>query len=162
MDEEEAEVVSRLLSYEEATAGGMMTPEIVVLGPTDTVSEALARIRDPDLTPSIASQVFICHAPLQPPTGEYLGVVFMQRLLREPPAMELRHCVRQVATVDADVPDREVFEEFASYDMLMIPVVDRSGQLLGAVSVDDVVDRMLGTGWRQRARNRHGEVAVTG
>jgi hypothetical protein len=51
MDDDEAEVVTRLLSYEEATAGGMMTPEIVILGPTDTVAEALARIRDPDWTP---------------------------------------------------------------------------------------------------------------
>jgi CBS domain-containing protein len=161
MDDDEAEVVTRLLSYEEATAGGMMTPEIVVLGPTDTVAEALARIRDPDLTPSIASQVFICQAPLQPPTGKYTGVVFMQRLLREPPSMELRHCVRQVSTVDADTPDRDVFEEFASYDMLTIPVVDEGGQLLGAVSVDDVVDRMLGSGWRQRVRHRHDEVVVT-
>ncbi len=161
MDDDEAEVVTRLLSYAEATAGGMMTPEIVVLGPTDTVAEALARIRDPDLTPSIASQVFICQAPLRPPTGKYTGVVFMQRLLREPPSMELRHCVRQVATVDAGTPDREVFEEFASYDMLTIPVVDEGGQLLGAVSVDDVVDRMLGSGWRQRARPRREEVVVT-
>jgi CBS domain-containing protein len=161
MDEDEAEVVTRLLSYEEATAGGMMTPEIVILGPTDTVATALARIRDPDWTPSIASQVFICHAPLQPPTGTYLGVVFMQRLLREPPSMELRHCVRNVATVEANTPDREVFEQFASYDMLAIPVLDESGQLLGAVSVDDVVDRMLGSGWRQRARQRRDRSMVT-
>jgi len=161
MDDDEAALVTRLLSYEEATAGGMMTPEIVILGPTDTVAEALARIRDPDLTPSIASQVFICNAPLQPPTGKYLGVVFMQRLLREPPSMELRHCVRQVATVEGDTPDREVFEQFASYDMLTIPVLDESGRLLGAVSVDDVVDRMLGSGWRQRARRRRADTAVT-
>ena len=161
MDEDEAEVVTRLLSYEEATAGGMMTPEIVILGPTDTVATALALIRDPDWTPSIASQVFICHAPLQPPTGTYLGVVFMQRLLREPPSMELRHCVRNVATVEADTPDREVFEQFASYDMLAIPVLDEGGQLLGAVSVDDVVDRMLGSGWRQLARQRRDRSMVT-
>jgi Mg/Co/Ni transporter MgtE len=47
-----------------------------------------------------------------------------------------------------------VFEEFASYDMLALPVVDDAGRLLGAVSVDDVVDRMLGSGWRQRSRRR--------
>ncbi|MEO6571060.1 MAG: CBS domain-containing protein [Ilumatobacteraceae bacterium] len=161
MDEDEAEVINRLLSYEEATAGGMMTPEIIILGPNDKVAEALARIRDPDWTPSIASQVFICQAPAQPPTGKYLGVVFMQRLLREPPAMELRHCVRQVATVEADTPDREVFEQFASYDMLAIPVLDETQRLLGAVSVDDVVDRMLGSGWRQRARRRRDDTMVT-
>jgi CBS domain-containing protein len=154
MDDEEAEVVSRLLSYEEGTAGGMLTPEIIILGPDDTVAEALAQLRDPDWTPSIASQVFICQAPMRPPTGRFLGVVFMQRLLREPPSMELSRCIEQVSSVRPNTPDREVFEEFASYDMLTLPVLDDAGRLLGAVSVDDVVDRMLGYGWRQRSRRR--------
>lgn len=154
MDEDEAEVLSRLLSYEEGTAGGMLTPEVIIMSPDDTVAEALARLRDPDWTPSIASQVFVCRPPLRPPTGKYLGVVFMQRLLREPPSFELARCVSQVASVRPDTPDREVFEEFASYDMLALPVLDEAGRLLGAVSVDDVVDRMLGSGWRQRSRRK--------
>jgi CBS domain-containing protein len=154
MDEEEAEVLSRLLSYEEGTAGSMLTPEVIIMGPDDTVAEALARIRDPDWTPSIAGQVYVCRPPLRPPTGRYLGVVFVQRLLREPPGIELSRCLREVATVRHDTPEREVFEEFASYDMLALPVVDEVGRFLGAVSVDDVVDRMLGSGWRQRARRR--------
>ncbi len=155
MDEEEVEVLTRLLSYEESTAGGTMTPEIVILGPTDTVAEALAEIRDPDLTPSLASQVFIVQPPFKPPTGRFLGVVFMQRLLREPPSIELRHCIaRDVTTINPDASDRAVFEEFASYDMLSLAVVDEAQHLLGAISVDDVVDRMLGAGWRLRHRRQ--------
>jgi CBS domain-containing protein len=155
MDDEEVEVLTRLLSYEESTAGGMMTPEIVILGPTDTVAHALAEIRDPDLTPSLASQVFIVQPPFKPPTGRFLGVVFMQRLLREPPKMELRHCIaRDVTTIPPDASDRAVFEEFASYDMLSLAVVDEAQHLLGAISVDDVVDRMLGAGWRLRHRRQ--------
>ncbi len=152
MDDDEAEVVRRLLAYEESTAGGMMTPEIVILGPNATVAEALAELRDPDWTPSIASQVFVVQPPYRPPTGKYLGVVFMQRLLREPPSMELSRCLSDVPTVHPSQPDREVFELFGSYDMLALAVIDDSGTLLGAVSVDDVVDRMLGTGWRMRRR----------
>jgi CBS domain-containing protein len=163
MDEEEVEVLTRLLSYEESTAGGMMTPEIVILGPSATVADALAEIRDPDLTPSIAGQVFVVQPPFKPPTGRFLGVVFMQRLLREPPSMVLRHCLgRDVATVPPDTPDRAVFEEFASYDMLSLAVVDEAGHLLGAVSVDDVVDRMLGSGWRFRHRRQDGTLEHIG
>ncbi|MDJ0771435.1 MAG: CBS domain-containing protein [Ilumatobacter sp.] len=155
MDDDEAEVVTRLLSYEESTAGGMMTPELVILGPDATVAEALAQIRDPDWTPSIASQVFVTRAPYKPPTGRFMGVVFMQRLLREPPSMELRHCIAEDTPVVApDTIDRAVFEEFASYDMLALAVVDEAGRFLGAVSVDDVVDRMLGAGWRSRHRRQ--------
>jgi Mg/Co/Ni transporter MgtE len=69
--------------------------------------------------------------------------------------MELRHCIAEnVPTVAPDIDDRAVFEEFASYDMLAIAVVDEAGRLLGAVSVDDVVDRMLGAGWRLRHRRQ--------
>jgi CBS domain-containing protein len=159
MDDEEAEVVARLLSYEESTAGGMMTPEVIILGPTSTVAEALAEMRDPDWTPSIAGQVFVTQAPFKAPTGKYLGLVFMQRLLREPPSMELRHCIaRNTPSVGPDTTDRAVFEEFASYDMLALPVVDEGGHFLGAISVDDVVDRMLGAGWRLRHRRQDGAV----
>ena len=137
----------------------MMTPEIIILGPTSTVAEALAQIRVPDLTPSIAGQVFVTQPPFKAPTGRHLGVVFMQRLLREPPGMELRHCIADgVPTVAPDTDDRAVFEEFASYDMLALAVVDEGGRLLGAVSVDDVVDRMLGAGWRLRHRRQDGGV----
>ncbi len=154
MDESEAEVLTRLLSYEEGTAGGLMTPEVIILGPTATVAEALAHIRDPDWTPAIAGQVFVTQAPFRPPTGAFLGPVFMQRLLREPPSMELRHCIsNDVPTVRPDAPDRAVFEELASYDMLALAVVE-DGHLLGAVSVDDAVDRMLGSGWRLRHRRQ--------
>ena len=57
MDDEDADVMRRLLSYEEGTAGSLMTPDIVILGPTTTVAEALAEIRDPDWLSSIAAQV---------------------------------------------------------------------------------------------------------
>jgi CBS domain-containing protein len=154
MDDDEAEVLTRLLSYGERTAGGLMTPEIIILGPNATVAEALAQVRDPDWTQSIAGQVFICQAPFRPPTGKYLGVVFAQRLLREPPSMELGRCLRQVAVVGPDTPEQEVHEQFAYYNMLALPVLDESGHLLGAVTVDDVVDRLLGAGWRRRQRNR--------
>ena len=65
MDDDDAAVVRSLLSYEASTAGGMMTPEVVLLGPTSTVAEALAQIRQPDLVVSIAAQVFVCQPPVQ-------------------------------------------------------------------------------------------------
>ncbi|MBA3606448.1 MAG: magnesium transporter, partial [Acidimicrobiia bacterium] len=150
MDDEDADVLRRLLSYSKSTAGGMMTPELIVLGPTATVAEALAQIRQPDWVVSIAAQVFVCRPPFKAPTGRFLGTAHVQRLLREPPSMELRHCVSDDPTVAPDATDGAVAEVLASYDMLAVAVCDQGGRLLGAVTVDDVLDRQLGTGWRQR------------
>jgi Mg/Co/Ni transporter MgtE len=152
MEPDDAAVMRHLLSYEEGTAGGLMTPEIIVLGPTATVAEALASIRDPEWLVSIAAQVFVCQPPYKPPTGTYLGVVHFQRLLREPPAMELGSCLEEEPSIQPDLPDREVAERLASYNLLAVPVCDDAGRLLGAITVDDVLDRVLPAGWRQRRR----------
>lgn len=159
MDDEDAEQMRRLLSYEEGTAGGLMTPEIIILGPTSTVAEALAEIRDPEWLVSIASQVFVCRPPYKSPTGRYLGVVHFQRLLREAPSMELGQCLETEPTITPDISDREVAERLASYNMLSIGVCDEAGRLLGAITIDDVLDRTLPTGWRQR--RRHQSTSVT-
>jgi Mg/Co/Ni transporter MgtE len=149
----------RLLSYEEGTAGSLMTPDIIIMGPTATVAEALAEIRDPEWLVSIAAQVFIVQPPYKPPTGTYLGVVHFQRLLREPPSMELGRCIQQEPTITPDILEREVAERLASYNLLSVGVCDEAGHLLGAITVDDVLDRTLPTGWRQRRRVSAGTVS---
>jgi len=73
-------------------------------------------------------------------------------LLREPPNMQLGRLVAEDPTVAADATDREVAEMLASYDLLAVAVTDESGRVLGAVTVDDVLDRMLGVGWRTRRK----------
>ena len=160
MDDDDAAVMRQLLSYEEGTAGGLMTPDIIILGPTSTVAEALAMIRDPDWLVSIAAQVFVCRPPFRAPTGTYLGVVHFQKLLREPPGTELGRCLEQEPTITPDIPDREVAEKLASYNMLAVGVTDDAGHLLGAITVDDVLDRTLPTGWRQRRRSNSPTIAV--
>ena len=152
MDVDDADVVRQLLTYEAGTAGGMMTPELILLGPTATVADALAQIRDPDWVVSIAAQVFVCQPPFKMPTGRFLGTAHFQRLLRESPHLELRNCVSNDPSVRPDASDRTVAELLARYDMLAVAVCDAEGHLLGAVTVDDVLDRQLGTTWRQRHR----------
>nr|MCH9723074.1 CBS domain-containing protein [Actinomycetes bacterium] len=149
MDPEDSESVRRLLSHSPDTAGGLMTSDPVVLAPDTTVAEALARVRDPDLTPALASLVFVVRPPTATPTGRYLGCVHLQALLREPPA----HLVSGI--VDNDLPSLNpdsalggVTRYFAAYNLVCGPVVDDEGHLLGAVSVDDVLDHLLPPDWR--------------
>jgi Mg/Co/Ni transporter MgtE len=151
MEPSEADDVRRLLSYEEHTAGGMMTTEPVILPPTATVADALARIRFPELAPSLAAMVFVCRPPLETPTGRFLGVVHFQRLLREPPSELVS------AAVDSDLeplrPDsslEDVSGHLAAYNLVASPVVDEDGHLVGVVTVDDVLDHLLPDDWRDR------------
>ncbi len=149
MDPEEAEPVRRLLTYQPDTAGGLMTPEPVILAPDNTVAEALARVRDPNLPVPLACAVFVCRPPLETPTGRYVGNVGIQRLLREAPSKPLGRCVDEdVEPVDVGASDREVAAQLAAYDVVSLAVVDEVGRLVGAVTVDDVLDRVLPANWR--------------
>jgi Mg/Co/Ni transporter MgtE len=152
MDSEDADVLRRLLSYEEGTAGSLMTPDVIILGPNATVAEALAEVRHPDWLVSIAAQVFVTQPPFVAPTGTYLGVVHFQRLLREPPAMTLGRCIEEEPMVSPEMPELEVAERLASYNLLSVAVCDDQRRLVGAITVDDVLDRTLPVGWRQRRR----------
>lgn len=152
MEPEEAEDVRRLMSYADETAGGMMTPEPVILSPDATVADALARVRNPELTPSLAALVYVCRQPLETPTGRLLGAAHIQRLLREPPSTlvaaaldESMDPLRPDATIDA------VAAHLATYNLVAAPVVDEEGRLLGAVTVDDLLDHMLPDNWRDQA-----------
>ena len=147
---EEAEPVRRLLVYDEETAGGLMTTEPVIMRAADTVAEALARLRDPDLPPALAAQVFVVRPPTQTPTGRYLGVAHFQRLLREPPADPLGSVIdTDLDALSPNLPTRRVAEYLATYDLLSAPVCDEQTRLLGAVSIDDVLDHLLPPAWRR-------------
>jgi Mg/Co/Ni transporter MgtE len=149
MDPEEAAPVRRLLTYQPDTAGGLMTPEPVILAPNATVAEALARIRDPSLPVALAAAVFVSRPPLETPTGRYLGYVGFQRLLREAPSKPLGRCLdEEVEPVPESLSDREVAAQLAAYDVVSLAVTDASARLVGAITIDDVLDRVLPANWR--------------
>ncbi len=151
MEPDEAEDVRRLMSYEEHTAGGLMTTDPVILPPDATVAEALARIRDADLSPSLAAMVYVCRPPLETPTGRFIGVGHFQRLLREPPSSLVSGVTdNDLEALRADAPLEDVTRLLAQYNLVASPVVDDDGHLLGVVTVDDVIDHLLPEDWRGR------------
>ncbi|MCX3060979.1 magnesium transporter MgtE N-terminal domain-containing protein [Streptomyces beihaiensis] len=150
--------VRRLMAYEDRTAGGLMTTEPIVLRPDATIADALARVRNPDLSPALAAQVYVCRPPDETPTGKYLGTIHFQRLLRDPPYTLVGSVLDedlQGLSPGAQLPEIAGF--FATYDMVAAPVVDESGSLLGAVTVDDVLDHMLPDDWREQEFHLAGE-----
>jgi Mg/Co/Ni transporter MgtE len=153
MEPEDAEDVLRLMNYEDYSAGGMMTTEPIILSADSTVADALAAVRQSEISPALASQIFICRQPLETPTGRFIGMAHYQRLLREPPSTLLGSIVdTDTQGLNPDATLNEVSSYLASYNLLSVPVVDANDRLLGAVTVDDVLDHLLPENWRHDHR----------
>ncbi len=149
MEPDEAEDVRRLLTYEESTAGSLMTTEPVILGPDATVAQMLAAVRREDLPASLATMACVTRAPMETPTGKYLGAVHIQRALREPPQTLLGTILdADIEPVSPGAHVATVTRLLATYNLTVLPVTDEDGHLLGAVSVDDVLDELLPDDWR--------------
>lgn len=149
MEPEEAEDVRRLLEYGADTAGGLMSPSPIVLSGESSVAEGLAMIRRAEIPPAMASAVYITHPPFETPTGEFLGMVHFQRMLRYPPHERLSSLIDfELEAVPVHASAAEVSRRLASYDLVAMPVVDEQRRLVGVVTVDDVLDHLLPDDWR--------------
>jgi len=149
MEPDEADDVRALLAYAFDTAGGLMSPEPIIVSADATVAEGLALIRKHELAPAMAAAVFVTLPPYEPPTGRFLGAVHFQRMLRYPPHERLGALVDtglEPLHVDASLQD--VARTLASYNMVCLPVVDDGHRLVGVVTIDDVLDHLLPDDWR--------------
>lgn len=149
MEPEEAEDVRRLMAYDEYTAGGLMTTEPIILPPESTVATFLAQCRKAEVPPALAAVGFVCRPPLESPTGKFVGMIHFQRALRERP----QRMVGSIVDTDVDSVRPEdsigtVTRLLATYNLTALPVLDDAGRLLGAVSVDDVLDHLMPDDWR--------------
>jgi magnesium transporter len=132
--------VEHLLRYPDHTAGGIMTTEFVQLEPTMSVGEALRHIR------SVAREkesIYACYV-LEPVTRRLLGAISLRDLVMadlERPVDEVMR--RKPITVTA-LEDREsVAHKIARYNLLAVPVLEQGGQVVGFVTVDDVIDVLI-------------------
>lgn len=158
MEPDEAEDVKRLMTYEDYSAGGLMTTDPVILSADGTVADALAAVRRQDLPSPLASQVYVCRAPLETPTGRFVGIVHLQQLLRERPATLLGSIVdTETEAIGANWQLNEVASYLANYNLLALPVIDENHRLLGAISIDDVLDHLLPQDWRKQASEKLSE-----
>ena len=149
MQPEEAEDVRMLLAYAPDTAGGLMTPEPIIVSADATVAEGLALIRRHELAPALGAAVCVTLPPYEPPTGRFLGMVHFQRMLRYPPMERLGTLIDQkLEPVRASASAAEVARTLASYNLVSLPVVDDNHRLVGVVTIDDVLDYLLPDDWR--------------
>lgn len=146
-DEEQAEV-AELLPYEDDTAGGLMTTEFVTLPRELTVGEALARLREMAETPNMIYYLYVVEGE---GSWQLSGVIALRSLILADPAVPLDEVMRsEFQKAHPDEPANEVAQRIAEYNLLALPVVDESGDILGIITVDDAMEILLPKDWRQR------------
>jgi CBS domain-containing protein len=138
--------IEALLGYNPSTAGGLMCPDFIGLAPGDSVERAIERVRSSDLAPGTLTTVYLIDAG-----GGLSGSVAVVGLLRA----ERQGALENVAEHEpvsvktgADLP--EVARTMTDYNLLMLPVLDEDDRVVGVITVDDVLELMLPTGWRRR------------
>ncbi|WP_307189864.1 magnesium transporter [Geomicrobium sp. JCM 19037] len=136
MDDEDAEDVKELLTYEEETAGAIMTKEIVSLHETEQVSTVLERLRNeaPD-----AEMIYYLYVVDE--AEKLTGVVSLRDLMVASLDATIGEVMsKRVVSVHVNEDQEDVAQLIKKYDFLAVPVISNTEVLLGIVTVDDVMD----------------------
>jgi Mg/Co/Ni transporter MgtE len=121
----------------------------VICAADATVAEAMALIRRQEVAPALAASVFVTLPPYETVTGKFLGVVHFQRMLRYPPHERLGALMdTELEAIHVDTHISNIHRTLANYNLVALPVVDDNDNLVGVVTVDDVLDHLLPENWR--------------
>jgi len=133
--------IQLLLRYPDGTAGALMTTELVVVTSDWTVGQTLQHIRDVERSRETVYAIYV----LDPETWKLLRVVTMRRLITGAPEASILSVaqVNPPVTVAPLTDQEDVAQLIRRHDLLAIPVVDAHDQLLGIVTVDDILDAMI-------------------
>jgi hypothetical protein len=138
--------VRALLGYDPAEAGGLMSPDFVLLRDSTPAGDALESIRRSAIAPELLTAVFV-----SAPDGALQGSIPVTALLRAEPGQRLAGLVKHESPcLRPDASFEELARLMADYNLTAIPVVDEHERMVGVVTVDDVLEAMLPRGWRLR------------
>jgi CBS domain-containing protein len=138
--------IEGLLGYNPSTAGGLMSPEFIAIAEEQTAAAALERVRASEIAPETLTTVLLNDAE-----GKLSGSIAVVTLLRadaQAPLASLAEHEPVSVHTDADLP--EVARTMTDYNLVMLAVVDEHEHVVGVVTVDDVLELTLPSGWRRR------------
>jgi MgtE intracellular N domain/CBS domain len=137
--------IRALLSYNPDTAGGIMTPDFLCLPESMPVSEVLDALRASTAPPEALSVVFASGHD-----GRVTGSASVVSLVQAPPTATLGSVVRpNPAHVHPDWDLHAVTRKMTDFNLTVAPVMDEQHRMVGVITVDDVLEMLLPTGWRR-------------
>ncbi|HLX78825.1 MAG TPA: CBS domain-containing protein [Acidimicrobiales bacterium] len=137
--------VRQLLSYNPETGGGLMNPDFLALSEQTTVKEALEAVRRSEIGPEALSTIYVTGED-----GRLAGSVLVVKLLKSQPDQTLASIAeKDPVTVRADADIHAIVRKMSDFNLSATPVVDNDHRMLGVITVDDVLELLLPTGWRR-------------
>jgi Mg/Co/Ni transporter MgtE len=148
IEKEEAEDIQELLSHEEDTAGGLMTNVFIAYPPETTIRKAIDNFKKDAEEIETVYYIYVIDA-----NEKLIGVVSLRDMLLADLDAKLSDIMTtKLKTVSPETDEMEVAEIISKYNLLAIPVVDSEDFMLGIVTVDDVIDRILPPAAKRKRR----------
>jgi magnesium transporter len=136
MRDQASDEIEDLMGYDPDSAGGIMSPDFFALSAETTIQDAIVALHEQDEDVEMAFYVYVTSEH-----GQLVGVVSLRQLVMARPNMMLREVMEHdVITVPVHADQEEVARVVARYNFLAIPVIDDTNNILGIVTVDDIID----------------------
>ena len=136
----------KLMQYHPTTAGGLMSPDYVSVVRGTTAAEAIEAVEIDDKAPhQLLNTVFIIE-----PEGKFLGSVSLADLVRADAERKVEDMDLTNCSIGASADFADVTLMMADYNLTALAVIDRAGNMIGAISVDDLLEALVPEGWRNR------------
>jgi magnesium transporter len=139
MTTQNRERVETVLSYEEDTAGGLMDIDVITIRPRFTLDVVMRYLRRHDEIPPSTDQLVVVNAD-----NVYLGTLSMSKLLTSDPSISVRELMRtDIEAIPDSMKDSKVAQLFEKNDWISAPVINEDSQVVGRITIDDVVDVII-------------------
>lgn len=136
MDKQHRQSLESIMSYPEDTAGGLMNTDTITVRPDISLDVVVRYLRFHGKLPEMTDNIIVVNRQ-----SRFLGTISLTDLILKDPALTVNDIInRDAATIVAEMPALEVAQLFERRDLVSAPVVDNDGQLLGRITIDDVVD----------------------
>lgn len=136
MDEEKAQKIIAILEYDLETAGAVMTDEFITAFREETAEDVLNKIRKKGQDAEIVYYTYVIDDK-----GCLVGVVSLKKLIASESNEQVENIMhKHPVSIPVDMGQEEVGKVVKKYDLLAVPVVTEKNQLMGVITVDDVMD----------------------
>ena len=124
------------LIFPENTAGGLLNTDVISVRPSNSIKEVINYLRDQKELPESTDKIFVVNK-----NNDYLGELPISKIITTDPKMIVREIMEtDISAIDVNLEDKDVATIFERNDLISSAVVDKNGQLIGRITIDDVVD----------------------